>query len=156
MNVSLIFNVLVLFFLNDKASTVNMNIQRNFECKNPEALELQQKLLRHEFDMRMVDKSLFPYDHTHHNTKRSQVYQSLCPTEQYVEYSQNIFPFTFKRKQCKCQKCAFLPKESFKCVPLQEKRFFLKKGNCMHNGIYQWHPFEKNITIGCACKSRFD
>ena len=93
------------------------------------------------------------YHHQHHNVKRFTRSKPLCPMKISHEYSTDTFPFSFERKECKCKKCSFLPETQVHCAPLREERYFLRKGHCMNDGFYEWHPFEKNITVACACRS---
>lgn len=133
----------------------HIKANETIECRNPEPLELQRKLLNYEMKMshyRAFDSGL-NFSEIHHHSKRSAVYESLCPMVKYVEYSANSFPFRFTGNECKCEKCRYLSKENYRCVSLLEERYFLKKGECLENGYYQWYPFIKNMTVGCACKA---
>lgn len=148
------------FLQKNEALADMIDDHKKFECQDPEPSELQQKLLKYEFVMmekKFIDYGLsfddYNYYQIHDRSKRTSAYESLCPTEQYIENSANFFPFTIVIKECKCKKCAFLPEENFNCAPWLEERYFLEKGKCLKSGFYEWNPFAKNITVGCGCKS---
>ena len=140
--------------------------EANLICRNPSTIELGLKLFSHELNKKVVFMNRMGYDFDYSDVlgykagnnnnlvkRQFENNESICSMDRSQMKFNDTYPFVYVSIECdESQIFEISPTLKYKCVAIKEDKTFLQKGQCMSNGVYEWTPFNRNVTILCAAK----
>lgn len=129
-------------------------------CTNPTRVQLELMILSHEIkkEIEMMKQMNFDYDYSdllgaeERKKRYVEKFRPMCSMKYSLEKASDTYPFVTLNNKCHAGIVEVSSAFKYECVPFQENKTFLQKGGCMSNGVYEWTPFNKNVTVLCVAK----